>query len=144
MGQLCLGFAARYPLPLSTQQSCVSVVPALVLSLCHLTSIVHSQSAESPQLPNCRISNLSPLLSFCFLNPPCTIIFGLINYYFYMQKKKRLSILCASAKARTFFCGYLRTLASIFVMTCCHSCWTLQRSSCHASDNCVTQGLAHL
>ena len=76
MAQLCLGSAARYPLPLSTQQSCVSVVPALVLSLCHLTSIVHSQSAESPQLPNCRISNLSPLLSFCFLNQPCTIIFA--------------------------------------------------------------------
>ena len=76
MAQLCLGSAARYPLPLSTQQSCVSVVPALVLSLCHLTSIVHSQSAESPQLPNCRISNLSPLLSFCFLNPPCTTTFA--------------------------------------------------------------------
>ena len=76
MGQLCLGSAARYPLPLSTQQSCVSVLPALVLSLCHLTSIAHSQSAESPQLPNCPLSNLSPLLSFCFLNLPCTITFA--------------------------------------------------------------------
>ena len=44
----------RCKMPLSTQQSCVSVVPALILSLCHLTSIMHSQSAASPQLPNCR------------------------------------------------------------------------------------------
>ena len=92
MGQLCLGSAARYPLPLSTQQFCVSVVPALVPSLCHLTSIVHSQSAESPQLPNSPISNLSPLpplLSFCFLNPPRTITFAHKKSLFFSLKKKK-------------------------------------------------------
>ena len=64
MGQSWLGSAARSPLLLSTKQSYVSMALALALSHCHLTLIVHPQSAELPQLLDCLNLSLPLLLLF--------------------------------------------------------------------------------
>ena len=89
MGESWLGSTVRSPLLSSTQQSYVFVALVLALSHCHLTSIVHSQSADLHQLLVC----LQYIIHVSF---PIIALLNLPMYLNSFQSKiKRYSSSCA-------------------------------------------------